>query len=321
MTEVAIRSHGAVAVAEPNVTAAVATLADWATELDAAYTMAVKLVTTPFAPRHFQGKPADAAAAILTGHELGLSPMASLRSIFLISGTPGMYAKAMVAVVQAQGHHVWIAEQGPDRVVVKGWRKGNPDHVYETVWDRDRVVKAKLTGNAKYQESPQQMMVARGQAEICRQVASDALHGIPYSVEELEDLPPTMRVEASVAPRVTAADILANAPAPAAPADEDPIADLPISKPGGRPVTKAQLGMMGALAGELGLTDRDARLAYVAGIINRDISSANDLSSREASAVIDAMNRAKEVQAAAEPTQETPVDEDWPAAAQPADAQ
>jgi len=296
VSEIALRptSGTAVTYSPP---AAVASLADWAQELDAAYGMAVKLVTTPFVPRHFQGKPADAAAAILTGHELGLSPMASLRSIFLISGTPGMYAKSMVAVVQSMGHEVWIPEQSDDRVVVCGKRKGSA-FVFETVWDRARVVKAKLHGNAKYQESPQQMMVARGQAEICRQVAADALHGIPYTVEELEDMPPAVRVEASVAPaRVTTAEILGT-PEPAAAEpdpgpDADPIADLPLSKPGGKQASQAQLRMIGVLAGELGMADRADRLAYVAGVIERDVTSANELSSREASAVIETMTRAK----------------------------
>lgn len=358
MTEIALRpaNNGAVAAYEP-ATAAIASLADWAQELDAAYGMATKLVATPFVPRHFQNKPADAAAAILTGHELGLSPMASLRSIFLISGTPGMYAKSMHAVVQAQGHHVWVAEQSADRVVVKGWRKGFKDEVFETVWDRARVVAAKLTGNTKYQESPQQMMVARGLAEICRQVASDALHGIPYTVEELEDMPP-VRVEASVAPaRVTREEILGQAePAtvdeePAAPervtreqlaenfelltaagyTDKAEVLDY-ISKVLGRPVAArtelmpAELAQVNArlraideppaeddgfealgpnllnvkqrnhimaLASELGLTDRDARLEYISGIVGKSIATTNDLLRPEAHEVIDAMLAAK----------------------------
>lgn len=292
MSEVALRPTGAIATYPP---AAVATLADWASELDAAGQIAVKLCQTPFVPRHFQGKPADAAAAILTGHELGLSPMASLRSIFMISGTPGMYAKVMVAVVMAQGHEVWPEEQSDEKVVVCGRRKGS-DHIYRTTWDRARVVKAKLVGNAKYQENPQQMMYARGSAEICRQVAPDALHGIPYSVEELEDMPDALRVEANVAPRVTREEILAQAEPQqeaAEPAESEGIEGLPISKPGGKPASQAQLKMIGVLAGELGMADRADRLAYASGIVERDITSANDLSSREASAVIDAMNRAK----------------------------
>lgn len=370
MTEVALRTNGgAVAVADQP-TAAVVTLADWASELDAAGQIAIKLCQTPFVPKHFQGKPADAAAAILTGHELGLSPMASLRSIFMISGTPGMYAKVMLAVVQAQGHEVWVAEQSADRVVVKGKRRGS-DHVAETVWDRNRVVAAKLTNNAKYQEAPQQMMVARGTAEICRLIAADALHGIPYTVEELEDLPP-VRAEATAGPRVTAAEILGvqvdsppqdpqatvdNQPAPVVELTREQLAenfDLftaagynskaevleYISNLLGRTVaartelTPAELDAVNArlravdeppttdedggfdelgpnllsvpqrnhimaLAGELGLTDRDARLEYISGIVGQPVASTNDLLRPQAHEVIETMLAAKAAQDAA----------------------
>lgn len=219
-TELATREQPTNALAlAPN--GALATLANWALELDAAYAIAGKLCQTSFVPQHFKGKPHEAAAAILTGNEIGLPPMASLRSIFMIGNTPGMYAKAMVAVVQSHGHKVWIEEQSDEKVVVCGWRKGDEEHVFRTVWDRARVVKAKLLSNNKYNETPQQMMVARGQAEISRQVAPDTLLGIPYSVEELRDFTPDEQAPAEPAvARVTADEILASETDGAAAVDE-----------------------------------------------------------------------------------------------------
>jgi hypothetical protein len=212
MTEIAIREDQPAAVEPAPVqlapTSTIASLAAWAGEARAAHTLAQSLVTTSFVPAHFRGKPAEATAAILTGHELGLSPMASLRAIFVISGTPGMYAKAMVAVVMSHGHEVWVEEQSDEKVVVCGRRKGS-EHVARTVWDTARVNKAKLRSNAKYTDSPQQMMTARGQAEICRQIAPDALHGIPYAVEELRDMrSDDADVPAAEDGRITSAEIL-----------------------------------------------------------------------------------------------------------------
>ncbi len=212
MTEIAIRDEQTTAVEAAPVqlapTATIASLAQWAGEARAAHTLAQSLVTTSFVPAHFRNKPAEATAAILTGHELGLSPMASLRAIFVISGTPGMYAKAMVAVVMSQGHEVWVEEQSDERVVVCGRRKGS-EHIARTVWDTARVNKAKLRTNSKYTDSPQQMMTARGQAEICRQIAPDALHGIPYAVEELRDMrSDDADVPAAEDGRITSAEIL-----------------------------------------------------------------------------------------------------------------
>lgn len=321
MTELAVRERSnGVAVIDPS--SAMTSLAEWAGEVRAAAEIAEGLCRTSFVPQHFRGKPAETAAAILTGHELGLSPMAAVRSIFIIGGTPGMYAKAMVAVVQSKGHDVWIPEQSDERVVVRGQRKGSP-HVYETTWDRARVVKAKLTTNAKYQESPQQMMVARGQAEICRQVAADALHGIPYAVEELDDLPPAP--SAVAAPRLTAAEILGDeAPAPApltspsdparhaserdtsAPPDSN-VAAQGQAEPG---ITAAQQKKMHALLNETGRGDREVGLVYIAGVIGREIASTKELTKREAVRVIDALDTTPE------PTLD---DQDWPEAAQPPD--
>ena len=319
MTELAIRANGNNGLATVDTTPTMNSLAEWAGEVRAAAQIAEGLCRTSFVPKHFYDKPAETAAAILTGFELGLSPMASVRSIFIISGTPGMYAKSMVAVVQSRGHQVWIPEQSADRVVVRGRRRGE-EHIYETVWDRARVVTAKLTSNAKYQESPQQMMVARGQAEICRQVAADALHGIPYAVEELDDFP-----AAPVQARVTAAEILNETPAPApltspsdparhaseressAPPDSN-VAAQGQAEPG---ITAAQQKKMHALLNETGRGDREIGLVYIAGIIGREITTTKDLTKREAGKVIEALGTP------AEPTLD---EQEWPEAATPPDA-
>jgi hypothetical protein len=220
-TDIAVREQPTNAVAlAPITTGAVATLTTWVAEVSAAYELAKQLCVTSFVPQHFRGKPAEAAAAILTGHELGLSPLASLRSIFMIGGTPGMYAKVLVAIVMSHGHDVWVEEQSDERVVVCGQRKGS-EHTARVVWDRERVVKAKLLSNGKYNETPQQMMVARGSAEVCRQIAPDALLGIPYSVEELRDMPQDEQAPAEPAvARVTADEILAGETDEAAAGDE-----------------------------------------------------------------------------------------------------
>jgi hypothetical protein len=236
MSELAIRENGR-ALAMPTmpqlpemvaprpVPSGVVSLVDWAEKLVAANTIAKQLCKTAFVPKHFFNKPEETAAAILTGAEMGLSPMAAVRAIFVLSGTPGMYAKAMVGVLQSRGHDVWVEEQSDDKVVVCGQRKGST-HVHRTTWDRARVVKAKLQSNPKYQDSPQQMMTARGQAEICRQVASDALFGVPYAVEEIEDFDRGM-VRAEMVPTqpVTAAEILGISTEPQ-PQDRPAVADI-----------------------------------------------------------------------------------------------
>ena len=272
-TDVALRSDST----------ALMTLTDWAAELDAAYAIAQKLCATAFAPAHFKGKPADAAAAILTGHELGLTPMAALRSIFMISGTPGMYAKVMVAVAQSRGHQILVVEQSDERVVVRGKRKGEAETV-ETVWTPERVKTAGLESNSKYRTSRQQMMVARGQAEIARQVAADALHGIPYSVEELEDMPP-VRATATVTSRASARALMeaARAEAVETPYDEEPVHEI-----GDAPTAASteQVAELMRLLREVGQATAPKARKRIEEAIGRVVDAPKDLTGDEAQRVI-----------------------------------
>lgn len=227
MTEVAVRDDNTGDVERPGTPAGIARLADWATEARAAHTLAVSLCKTSFAPVHFRGKPEETTAAILTGHDLGMSPMAALRSIYVIQGTPSMYAHAMRAVVQARGHSIWEEEVSPTRVVVRGHRQGEPDKVRESVWTMERARTAGLLSNAHYSKNPSNMLTARATAEVCRLIAADALLGIPYAVEELQTEPGRIRATVEPSPRVTAAEIL-GAPEPAPVVDELPADAAPV---------------------------------------------------------------------------------------------
>lgn len=162
-------------------------LEQWGRDLATAYQMARQLVTTSFVPESYKGKPEEAAAAIVTGAELGLSPMASLRSIDIIHGTPGMRAIALRALVQSKGHEIWVDESTAERAVVKGRRKGS-DKVETSTWNLDRARGLQLLGKDNWKKQPIAMLLARATSELARLIAADVLLGIPYSIEELEDL-------------------------------------------------------------------------------------------------------------------------------------
>src|SRR5574338_122949 len=67
----------------------------WALEARQAKAVAASLAKTSFVPASLRGKPDDITAAILAGQELGLKPMATLRSMDVIQGTPALRAHAM----------------------------------------------------------------------------------------------------------------------------------------------------------------------------------------------------------------------------------
>ena len=170
-------------------------LAAWAGAMGDAMTLAKGLAGTAFVPSHFQGKPADTAVAIMKGAALGLDPVAALEAIYVISGKPALYARAMVALVLARGHEVWTEEADAATVTVRGRRHGS-SHVEESTWDVARVKAAGLDRNRQYAAHPEAMLYARAAADVCRRIAPDVLAGLSYGVEELQE--PAVDAQATI---------------------------------------------------------------------------------------------------------------------------
>lgn len=162
-------------------------LEQWARDLTTAYQAARQLVTTSFVPATYKGKPEEAAAAIMTGQELGLSPLAALRSIDIIGGVPAMRAVALRALVQSVGHEIWVEESTATQAVVKGRRRGS-DKVETSVWTIERARSLQLLGKDNWKKQPIAMLLARATSELVRLIAADVILGIPYSVEEVLDM-------------------------------------------------------------------------------------------------------------------------------------
>lgn len=257
-------------------------LVAWAEGLAAAHRIGSALCATAFAPAHFRGKPEEAAAAIMFGDEIGLSPTQSLRSIFVISGTPSLYARQMVALVLHHGHEVWTVEKSDAKVTVAGKRRGS-SHVTEETWTTARAQKAGYTNNKKYATDPQAMLYARAAADVCRQIAPDALAGLAYTVEELEISEPeattTMR---RTEPAKTKAQRKPVEPPP--PAPEPDLEPEPDDAP--QPMTARTRGQLFALFSEQGIEDRDEQIRGIAHIIGHPIESRGQLTEDEARAVI-----------------------------------
>lgn len=164
-------------------------LIEWAKEAHEAHKIAVSLAKTAFVSTTLRGKPEEVTGAILTGHEVGLRPMAAVRSIDVIQGTPAMRAVAMRALVQSAGHDLWVEETTLTRAVVCGKRRGS-EHVQKSVWTIDRAKRLGLTSKDNWTKQPDAMLIARATAECCRLIAADVLLGLPYAVEEVQDLEP-----------------------------------------------------------------------------------------------------------------------------------
>lgn len=266
-------------------------LVAWAQAAGAAHQLAQSLSKTSFVPRAFQGNAGDATAAIMLGDELGLKPLAALRSIYIISGTPAMYARTMVALVMSHGHEVWTESSTDREVVVCGKRRGS-EHEERSAWTIDRARRAGYTNNKKYDSDPQAMLYAKAAGEVARKIAPDVLAGVPFSVEdlELEEPEPTAKVSRSTS-RVQRTP----KPQPAEPEFDEPAQPTPVATTAERVdepelITAAQLKKLHASLGDNGLSDRDAGLAFISQTIGRDIDTSKALTRVEASQVIEALN-------------------------------
>lgn len=323
--------------------AAAADLVNWSMQAEAAAGVARSIVGTAFVPvslrvfdeRHALDVDATLAtitAALLTGQELGFSPMASLRSIVIIppgSGTPALLAAALRALVLHRGHEIWVVESTATRAVVRGRRIGS-DITQESVWttDRARALKLRSFGdpNGQWQRQPANMLVARATAEVARWIAADAMMGLPYIVEEFEDgaddgtapgagenEPAALgRAAATVPPRPAARRARQPGrsrgsvrPVPALPSpdhppdgDGEPAMQAGGGAPAAEPISAPQRAALWSGLRKLGLTDRVEALATLSGWIGREIASSNALTRAEAGVALTAIG-AEEIRRAA----------------------
>jgi hypothetical protein len=309
-------------------------LSVWRTEFDAAAQIASSLSLTDFIPESLKKRDeegallpnataATIAAALLTGQELGLGPMASLRSIDVVRGTPGLRAIAMRALVLSAGHDMWVETASDTRAIVCGQRAGS-EHVNRCEWDEERARRLNLWDKPEWRRQRRNMLIARATAECARLTAPERILGLGYTAEELadgaapdsppaaEEPPPDKparktrqrkRTTPAIPPLADQPDTpIATEPppvdeppwehepddgeyAPGAPADPgEPEPPEPPRVASRAQVTKVQIGFA-----ELGTTDRDDRLAMLSGILGRDVRSANELTADEASQVIEAL--------------------------------
>jgi hypothetical protein len=156
----------------------------WAQEARQAAAVAQSIARTSFAGQ-LKGKPEEVTAVILAGNELGLKPMAALKAIDIIQGTPALRAHAMRALVLGHGHEIELVDSSPEHCIMRGRRKG-AEAWQEVTWTIERAAQMQLTGKAEWKKQPQTMLVARATGELCRLIAADVLHGMPYAAEELE---------------------------------------------------------------------------------------------------------------------------------------
>ena len=267
---------------------------------------------TPQALEHArQTAVAAGAVAIVYGRSIGFEdPFQALQNVYVVGGRPGLYAAAMVAIVQAAGHDVWTEDITDTRAIVCGRRQGVEQAERVTV-TMDQARRAGWDRNAKYRTEPQAMLWARAASTVCRRIAQDALKGLSRSVEEMSDeqatespastrtvqraaTRPALAAPAAAPPPAqqapSAAPVAAAAPSgPPLPGEDEPPAPAVVQQAESA-IEKGTWDAMNARLRAIGVNgdgQKAARLAVISRIVERTITRGGELTEAEGRRVLD----------------------------------
>ncbi|MDL9938710.1 hypothetical protein QSJ18_18340 [Gordonia sp. ABSL1-1] len=318
--------------AQPRQSTSVAQLMEHAQAMGTAYELADKMCRTQLVPQIYRQKPEDGTAAILYGAELGLTPIQSLQQIFVVHGSPAIYARTMVALLKRRGYKIWTESSTDEAVSVMG---SAPDGTAEmSTWTIERATRAgyvptidertgkyklngngKLIGNEKYLTDPQAMLYAKAAAEVCRRLAPEVLLGIAIDDEMNDEDAPTRVASTSVQqqapgvadlrermglaaanPAVAEAEPVVEAEVTADPepaAEAEETSDEPETVPDEPRATDAQTRKLAILLTEEGLTERAAKIDYLTETFGREFKSSKELTKSEASELIEFLSKSR----------------------------
>lgn len=269
----------------------------WAPMLPAVNQLAAGIADTEFVPKALRGKQYAVAACVLAGREIGIGPMEALQKIHMVDGRPSLSSELMRSLVLRAGHQIEFTILTDQVCTIRGRRNGSSEWT-ELSWTIKDAQRIGVAGKQTWKSYPRQMLAARATSELCRLMFPDALGGISYTPEEIEDeKPATVRV-AREAPADKPARVQRKAPEPVEPPLDEPTVDTATGEivdaeivedtdPAMPAATSSQLTKMSVLFNACGIKDRDERLAMVAAIVGRPVESSKQLDKAEAGAVID----------------------------------
>ncbi len=274
----------------------------WAPMLPAVNQLSAGIADTEFVPKALRGKQYAVAACVLAGREIGIGPMEALQKIHMVDGRPSLSSELMRSLVLRAGHLIEFTHLTDQVCTIRGKRAGSTEWT-ELSWTMKDAARIGVAGKDTWKKYPRQMLSARATSELCRLIFPDALGGISYTPEEIEDEKAAtvtiVRQAPAEGPTKVARKPREKAPEPVEPSFDEPvdtetgeIIDAEIvsdSEPDETMASASQLTKLGVVFNANGIKDRDERLAYVSGIVGRDLANSKELTKDEASRIIDGL--------------------------------
>jgi hypothetical protein len=157
--------------------------------------LAKALAPSVSVPASLRGKPGDVLAVLLSGMELGFSPMQAIRAFSVIDGKVCLSAEAQAAVVRRSPvcKVFRLVASSATKCVMEAQRKDDPSPTVME-WTREMAERAGLLRSRAWVAYPEAMLRARCTTALARAVFSDVLLGL-YDPEEIESIAPERTLE------------------------------------------------------------------------------------------------------------------------------
>lgn len=152
-------------------------------------------------PRAYEGNPANVLVAIQYGASLGIEPMAALQNIDVIQGTPTLSAKAVAAMVRANGHKLWMSEDEQNMsATCTIVRNDDKEHPVTVTRDKAWAQRMGLLTKDNYKKQPTTMLMWRAVTACANRACPELFLGLggAYTADELHDMDDMAQVEATV---------------------------------------------------------------------------------------------------------------------------
>jgi hypothetical protein len=162
------------------------------------------LASSDLVPAKLKDRAADVLVIVLSGIEVGLAPMQSLRLYHVINGVPRLSADGMAAVVSASPlcEYLEVLDSTEARSTWRTKKRGRGEQTL--TWTIEKAKGAGLLTDPRSKDRwtayPGAMLNARCKAELCRLVYPEVVAGL-YSTEEARD--GAIDAEFTEVPRVT----------------------------------------------------------------------------------------------------------------------
>jgi hypothetical protein len=176
--------------------------------VDDAWRMAGMLSKSGLIPDALVGKPHDVLVTLLVGRELGLSPMQSLRLIYVVKGRPYISSQLKIARVKQSEECVYFrcVETTNEKATFETERRGEGKTTLTFTAEEARA--AQLLGRQTRSGEPDNwmkytalMLRWRAASQLCDMVYPDVVGGIGTH-DELEDMRRSEQAERVYAPTI-----------------------------------------------------------------------------------------------------------------------